>query len=62
MVIRRFLAVHPALQHEGLHAARRHPNPEALELPVPVEGVARAGRLSTADLVSFIASSRVSTV
>ena len=34
------LAVHPALQHEGLDAARRDPHTEALELAVPVEGVA----------------------
>jgi hypothetical protein len=64
MVIRRLLASHPALQHEGLDAARRDPHTEALERPVPVEGVAqgRGRQALTADLVSFIVSSRVSTM
>ena len=34
------LAIHSALQHEGLDAACRHPHTKALEFPVPVEGIA----------------------
>jgi hypothetical protein len=47
------------LQHEGLDTARCDPNPEALELPSQwrVYPRAGAGRSSTTDLVSFIASS-----